>query len=84
MKNNTHPPYGRVAFRDMSTGHVFVTRSTLVGDTGRRTIDVDGETLPCIDVDISSDSHPLWTGRARSIDAEGRVQAFRRRYGGNS
>lgn len=82
MKPEIHPPYGRVAFRDVNTNNVFVTRSTLCVDTKRPTVVIDGETLPCIDVDISSDSHPLWTGRARPIDVEGRVQAFNRRYGG--
>ena len=37
--------------------------------------------MPILDVEISSDSHPLWTGQARVIDTEGRVEAFRRRYG---
>lgn len=84
MKPDIHPPYGRVAFRDISTGYVFVTRSTLVASARERTLEVNGETLPCVDVDITSDSHPLWTGRARMVDAEGRVQAFQRRYGGRA
>lgn len=84
MKQGIHPEYGTVAFRDRSTGRVFITRSTLVqGDIGRR-LDVDGESHPLVDVDISSDSHPFWTGRTRTLDTEGRVQAFERRYGGTA
>lgn len=80
MKDGIHPQYGEVAFRDRSTGRVFVTRSTLVGDTDDR-IEVGGVTYPRVDVDISSDSHPFWTGRARTLDSEGRVERFERRYG---
>lgn len=81
MKSELHPTYGPVAFRDVNTGQMFITRSTLVARPGLRQVEVDGRLLPCVDVDISSDSHPLWTGRARVLDAEGRVQAFNRRYG---
>ncbi|MBU6313382.1 MAG: type B 50S ribosomal protein L31 [Actinomycetales bacterium] len=81
MKKGIHPEYGRVAFRDVSTGKVFVTRSTAVQRPARAWVDVDGEEVPLIDVDITSDSHPLWTGRTRVLDTEGRVEAFERRYG---
>jgi large subunit ribosomal protein L31 len=81
MKRDIHPDYGPVAFRDIATGKVFVTRSTLVSRAPGRTITVDGTEIPVFDVDITSDSHPFWTGQARVIDSEGRVQAFERRYG---
>ncbi|HAN70154.1 MAG TPA: type B 50S ribosomal protein L31 [Actinobacteria bacterium] len=81
MKANIHPEYGPVAFRDISTGKVFVTRSTLVTRPGARTAEIDGVELPVFDVDITSDSHPFWTGRSRVVDTEGRIQAFERRYG---
>lgn len=82
MKQGIHPAYEPVAFRDRSTGRVFLVRSTLVGgrDPGS-TVDVDGRSYPVVDVDVSSDSHPFWTGRTRRLDTEGRVQAFERRYG---
>jgi large subunit ribosomal protein L31 len=83
VKQGIHPEYGTVAFRDRSTGRVLVTRSTLVGATDRR-LDVDGQSHPLVDVDISSASHPFWTGRTRTLDTEGRVQAFERRYGGTA
>ena len=84
MQRDIHPAYGPVAFRDRSTGSVVATRSTLVGRTGDRALEVDGITYPLVDVDVSSDSHPFWTGRTRTLDAEGRVEAFHRRYGGGA
>jgi large subunit ribosomal protein L31 len=78
VKSNIHPTYQPVAFRDRSTGDVFVTRSTRIPE---ETIDVDGRTYPVINVDISSASHPFWTGKQRELDSEGRIEAFRRRYG---
>lgn len=81
MQPDIHPAYGPVAFRDRSTGTVVVVGSTLAGRPGLRTLEVDGVTYPLVDVDVSSASHPFWTGTARELDTEGRVEAFRRRYG---
>ena len=81
MKPGIHPPYGPVAFRDRATGRVTLTRSTLVGSATDKLVEVDGWTYPVVDVDISSDSHPFWTGTARTLDSEGRVEKFQRRYG---
>lgn len=80
MKPGIHPTYEPVAFRDRSTGETTVVRSTMAART-QRTIEVDGVTYPLVDVDISSGSHPFWTGKTRTLDTEGRVQAFERRYG---
>ena len=79
MKKGIHPTYAPVAFRDRSGDLVFVSSSTLAG-TGE-TVEIDGTTYPVVDVDTSSDSHPFWTGTARTLDSEGRVEAFQRRYG---
>ncbi|WP_107705600.1 type B 50S ribosomal protein L31 [Nocardioides allogilvus] len=84
MKHDIHPPYGPVAFRDRSTGWVTITRSTLAGREHHQVVEIDGTTLPVVDVDISSDSHPFWTGTARTLDSEGRVEKFQRRYGRTS
>lgn len=81
MKQGIHPPYGPVAFRDPATGRVFLTRSTLVSRDVDKVIEIHGTTYPVVDVDISSDSHPFWTGTARTLDSEGRVEKFQRRYG---
>jgi large subunit ribosomal protein L31 len=82
VKRGIHPPYGPVVFRDTSTGEAFLTRSTRTSD--RRIEWSDGNSYPVIDVEISASSHPFWTGRARVLDSEGRVEAFRRRFGGGA
>ncbi len=81
MKKGIHPAYRPVAFRDSSGGLVFVSSSTL---TSEETLDVDGVTYPVVDVDVSTASHPFWTGRGRVLDTEGRVEKFHRRYGSTS
>ncbi|CAL9508042.1 type B 50S ribosomal protein L31 [Streptomyces sp. JH002] len=79
MQSDIHPPYRQVVFRDRSAGYAFLTRSTATSD---RTIEWDdGETYPVIDVEISSESHPFYTGKARVLDSEGQVQKFEQRYG---
>ncbi|MFI5427440.1 type B 50S ribosomal protein L31 [Aeromicrobium sp. UC242_57] len=81
MKKGIHPAYAPVAFRDKSGDLVFVSASTL---TSEATIDLDGVTYPVIDVDVSTASHPFWTGKGRVLDTEGRVEKFNRRYGTTS
>jgi large subunit ribosomal protein L31 len=78
MKKNVHPDYQQVVFRDKGGDLTFLTRSTLKSDT---TIEFEGGTYPLIDVDVSTASHPFWTGQGRVLDTEGRVEKFRRRYG---
>ncbi len=83
MKKNSHPPYAELAFRDRSGDLLLVTRSTLPDrlPADHPTVQVDGRTLPVVDVEVSSASHPFWTGRGRVVDSEGRVERFERRYG---
>lgn len=78
MKRDIHPDYHPVVFQDATTGDAFLTRSTM---TSERTIEWDGRTYPLVVVDISSASHPFWTGSRRHIDTAGQVEKFRRRYG---
>ena len=79
MKPGIHPEYRPVVFQDSGTGYRFLTRSTASSD---RTIDwSDGRSYPLIVVDITSDSHPFWTGAHRVVDTAGRVEKFERRYG---
>jgi large subunit ribosomal protein L31 len=77
MKKDTHPDYHKVVFVDVSTGKEFLTRSTLTSDRKRT---VDGEEVPEIRVEISSASHPFFTGTMREIDSAGKIERFRRRY----
>ncbi|MFK4065059.1 type B 50S ribosomal protein L31 [Streptomyces sp. NPDC029674] len=84
MRKDIHPPYGPVVFRDKAAGFAFLTRSTLAGSTSAsgKTVEwEDGRTYPVIDVEISSASHPFYTGTARVLDTAGRVERFERRFG---
>ncbi|MGQ7297550.1 type B 50S ribosomal protein L31 [Quadrisphaera sp. KR29] len=92
MENDLHPEHGPVVFRDRTADTAFLTQSTAVS-RARGTVEWgDGRTHPVIDVvprkrvvpPVSSASHPFWTGRARVLDSEGRVEEFRRRYGQRS
>ncbi|GAA2627496.1 type B 50S ribosomal protein L31 [Streptomyces vastus] len=75
-KQPDHP----VVFRDRAVGYAFLTRSTATSD---QTIEWDdGGTYPVVDVEISSESHPFYTGKARTVDTEGRISRFEKRYGG--
>ncbi|MFI8962764.1 type B 50S ribosomal protein L31 [Streptomyces sp. NPDC053493] len=79
MKRGIHPAYEPVVFRDSASGTAFLTRSTMTSD---KTMEwEDGRTYPVIDVEISSASHPFYTGTARVLDTAGRVEKFQRRYG---
>ncbi|WP_457033262.1 type B 50S ribosomal protein L31 [Kitasatospora sp. P5_F3] len=79
MKSGIHPAYRPVVFRDKSGGLTFLTRSTL---TSTRTVEwSDGRTYPVVDVEVSSASHPFYTGKSRVLDTAGRVELFERRYG---
>lgn len=79
MRKGIHPPYHPVVFRDASTGDEFRTRSTA---TSNVTITwTDGHAYPLITVDVTSASHPFWTGEQRVVDTAGQVEKFRRRYG---
>ena len=71
------PSYRSVVFRDKTAGLTFRTRSTA---PAAETIEFEGETYPVIDVQISSASHPFWSGTSRVIDTEGRVERFQKRY----
>ena len=79
MKNDIHPDYHPVVFKDSGTGTTFLTRSTAASS---RTVEwEDGNTYPLIVVDVTSESHPFWTGAQRVMDTAGRVEKFQRRYG---
>ncbi|MFZ2965300.1 MAG: type B 50S ribosomal protein L31 [Rhodoglobus sp.] len=79
MKSEIHPTYASIVFRDLASGATFLTRSTATSD---KTIELDGATYPVIDVEISSESHPFYTGKQRIMDSAGRVEKFNSRYAG--
>jgi large subunit ribosomal protein L31 len=79
MKADIHPKYQNVVFQDVSSNFAILTRSTM---TSKESIKwEDGKEYPVIKVEISSQSHPFYTGKHKVIDAGGRVDKFRRRYG---
>ncbi len=78
MKKGIHPEnYRMVAFRDMSNGDTFITRSTV---NTRETVEIDGTEYPLVKLEISSSSHPFYTGKMKLVDTAGRVDKFRNRY----
>jgi large subunit ribosomal protein L31 len=78
VKQGIHPDYHKVLFIDTATGDEWVSRSTM---TAKEKREVDGEEIPVIRLEISSRSHPFWTGTMRELDADGKIDRFRRRYG---
>ena len=80
MKKDIHPEYRPVVFNDLASGTKFFTRSTVKTE---KTIEwEDGNTYPLVDVEISSASHPFYTGKQRILDSAGRVEKFKDRYQG--
>ena len=79
MQTDIHPDDQAVVFRDLGSGETFLTRSTVTSD---KTIELDGVEYPVIDVEISSASHPFYTGKQRIMDSAGRVEKFKNRYKG--
>lgn len=78
MKENIHPKYEFVVFRDFGADVMYLTRSTKTSD---QTIKYhDGKDYPVIDVEISASSHPFFTGKERMIDTAGRIEKFQRKY----
>jgi large subunit ribosomal protein L31 len=79
VKQGIHPEYREVVFVDTSSDFKFLTRSTVKTD---ETIEwEDGNTYPLVRVEISSASHPFYTGKQILVDSGGRIERFRKRYG---
>ncbi|MBC6606428.1 type B 50S ribosomal protein L31 [Hymenobacter sp. BT188] len=78
MKKDIHPEYREVVFQDTSSDFKFITRSTM-NSTESITME-DGKTYPVVKVEVSSASHPFYTGKNVFIDTAGRVEKFRNRY----
>jgi large subunit ribosomal protein L31 len=78
MKQATHPVYREVVIQDVSSDYAFLTRSTQ--PTANTIKWSDGKEYPLLKVEISSASHPFYTGEQKLIDTAGRVERFNRRY----
>ncbi len=79
MKKGIHPEnYRPVVFKDMSNGDMFLSKSTCKTND---TVEFEGETYPVVKIEISSTSHPFYTGKSKLVDTAGRVDRFMNRYG---
>ncbi len=78
MKAGIHPEYREVVFQDVSSDFAFLTRSTI---NSKETIQwEDGNEYPLVKVEVSSASHPFYTGKHKVLDSGGRVDRFKKRY----
>jgi large subunit ribosomal protein L31 len=78
MKADIHPNYRPVVFQDVTSDFAMLTRSTLAS---KETVKwEDGQEYPLIKIDVSSHSHPFYTGKQKMMDTSGRVDRFRKRY----
>lgn len=78
MKQGIHPEYRQVVFMDTTTGFKFMSGST---KTSSETVEwEDGNEYPLIRMEISSDSHPFYTGRQKFAQADGRIDRFNKKY----
>lgn len=77
MKKDIHPNYRQVVFHDISADTKILTGSTIHTN---ETIEFEGQKYPYVKVDISSASHPFYTGQQKILDTEGRVDKFKKKY----
>ena len=82
MRKDIHPEYREVLFHDTSVDEYFLVRSTLQTDQTKEW--TDGKTYPYCVLDVSSASHPFYTGKQKLVDTGGRVDRFRKRFGNKS
>lgn len=78
MKADIHPEYREVVFHDVTSDFKFLTRSTI--QTQQSIVWQDGKRYPLAKVEISSASHPFYTGKHKIIDTSGRIDKFKKRY----
>lgn len=78
MKKGIHPEYRDVVFHDLSSDYKFVTRSTV---QTKDSVEFEGQTYPLVKIEVSSQSHPFYTGKNVLLDITGRVDKFRKKYG---
>lgn len=78
MKDGIHPTYRDVVFHDLSCDFKFITRSTV---QSRDKIEFEGKEYPLVKIEVSSESHPFFTGKHKIVDTAGRVDKFRKKFG---
>ena len=79
MKADIHPEYNEVIFYDNSANFGILTRSTIKAKEKMKW--TDGKEYPMVRIEISSESHPFYTGKQKIVDTAGRVEKFRQKYG---
>jgi len=79
MKAGIHPEYKKVVFQDMSSDFAILTRSTVESNETIKW--EDGNEYPLVKVEVTSASHPFYTGKHKVLDSGGRVDRFKKRYG---
>src|SRR5688572_3914799 len=77
MKKDVHPEYRKVVFRDASSDFILLTKSTV---KTTETYKLDGVEYPSMLIDISSASHPFFTGKQRIMDTAGRIDRFKKKF----
>ena len=82
MKKGIHPDYHEVVFYDIGADFKFLTRSTI--QSKETILWTDGKEYPLVKLDVSSESHPFYTGKQKNVDTAGRIEKFRKKYGGLS
>jgi large subunit ribosomal protein L31 len=80
MKPNTHPEYHEVIFFDSSCDFKFLTRSTVETKGKEKMKWTDGKEYPMIRIEVSSESHPFYTGKHKIMDTAGRIDKFKQRF----
>jgi len=78
MKKDIHPKYQHVVFKDIASDFAFLTRSTCHSSETIKW--EDGNEYPVVKVEISSASHPFYTGKQKLVDTAGRIEKFKRKY----
>jgi len=78
MKDGIHPEYREVVFVDLSNDFKFITRSTV---HSRETINFEGKDYPLVKLEVTSESHPFYTGKHKILDTAGRIDKFRQKFG---
>ena len=78
MKEGIHPAYRDIVVHDLSCDFKFITRSTV---QTLETINFEGNDYPLLKVEVSSESHPFFTGKHKIVDTAGRVEKFRQKFG---
>lgn len=78
MKKDIHPSkYRDIVFKDMSNDQITIVKSAA---PAKETIEIEGKKYPLIKMEISSSSHPFYTGKMKFVDSAGRVDKFNQRY----